>query len=62
MPSISDRLRLERADDKYETIYSTKKKFYENEVYIFNCGQLIDDNSGDSDYEDYFGPHSTKRA
>jgi hypothetical protein len=40
---------------KYDTIYSSKKNFLDQDnAYIFNSGPLIDDNGGDSDYEDYF--------
>jgi len=37
------------------TIFSTKRKFYEDSGYIINSGPLLDDKGGDSDYEDYFG-------
>jgi len=36
-------------------MFSTKRKFYEENGYVFNSGPLIDDKGGDSDYEDYFG-------
>jgi hypothetical protein len=36
-------------------MFSTKRKFYEDNDFVFNCGPLTDDRGGDSDYEDYFG-------
>lgn len=36
-------------------MFSTKRKFYEENGYVFNSGPLVDDKGGDSDYEDYFG-------
>lgn len=36
-------------------MFSTKRKFYEDNGYVFNSGPLVDDKGGDSDYEDYFG-------
>ena len=38
-----------------QTIYSTKRKFYEDKGYVFNSGPLLDDAGEGSDYEDYFG-------
>ena len=56
-PSISDRLRElnKQKQAKMNTIFSTKRKFYEDSGYIINSGPLLDDKGGDSDYEDYFG-------
>ena len=56
-PSISDRMKGEnnKKSTPYETMYSTKRKFYEEKGYAFNAGPLLDDKGGDSDYEDYFG-------
>ena len=53
--SISDRLKEENRGKPVETIYSTKRKFYENKGYVFNSGPLMDDQGEGSDYEDYFG-------
>ena len=57
-PSISDRLKQDHNKSKpMDTIYSTKRKFYEDEDkgYIFHSGPLLDDKGEGSDYEDYFG-------
>ena len=53
-PSISDRLKQPK-NKPVETIYSTKRKFYEDKGYVFNAGPLLDDKGDGSDYEDYFG-------
>ena len=31
-------------------MFSTKRKFHEENGYVFNSGPLIDDKGGDSDY------------
>ena len=52
VPSISDRMKGEnnKKNTHNETMYSTKRKFYEEKGYAFNSGPLLDDKGGDSDY------------
>lgn len=50
--SISDRLHLDnkKKTGGYETMYSTKRKMYEEKGYAFNSGPLLDDDGEGSDY------------
>jgi len=41
-------------------MFSTKRKFYDDNDYIFNSGPLMEDKGGDSDYEDYFGANQNQ--